>query len=239
MICPHCEWEISGRPLKRCPRCKKRMDGVAPAPSPTPPNNVAQSVPASSAPFTVDSLLPITAITADTPANVGQTVPEEKLPEGISPEQAADAKESGPIGEAALALAETVSNANPETLTAEEARDMLVAFHELQSVPIVMLKGKDVPDSDDPKVAKHLDRGGRALHRLFKRHPDWYKGKVADLMDFVIVGMASSIPVQAVAMDWLKEKLAERKRKEAEKNAPPAPNPAPPAPKKEISPEVA
>ena len=225
-VCPLCShnWTQKGRPLKRCPKCRKFMDKTS---SPTPPTIVGsiEESPASSS-FS----LPITEVSKPAPpSNAGQSVAEEKLPEGVSEEQMRDLKESGPIGEAGLALAESLANASPETLTVEEVHDIVVSITELQAIPISLLTGKDDFDSQDEKTAKHLDRASRAGYRLFKRHPEFYKGKVADIIDGVIFGAGLTMPIQAAAFVWVKEKMAENKaKKDAEKKPSPAPATSPP-----------
>lgn len=225
-ICSFCNWEYGGKALKRCPKCRRTIGFAASRPAPpAPPNIVGDSAPAPTAPFD----LPITETIAVPPSNPGEAVKEEPLPEGVSAEQMADLKDSGPAGEALAGLAEGIANANPESITADEIKDMLIAVNELQCIPLEIVFDETLPSTEDPEVDKRLTRASRAGYRLFKRHPDWYKGKVADLIDGGILALGATGPLQIVALKLLKKKVQEAKQKKAAQNqAPPPTSQTPP-----------
>lgn len=215
----------------KCPKCKGQdLSPLTTEPSSasieantsSPTMNTTVSASPSLENSSISSNLPISGISS---SDFGSVLPpdnaenppieEEPLPEGVTQEAMADLKGMGPQGEAAADLVNTMSQLpeSPEQLTVEECTDIFVSIYELEAIPIVMIFDKDVKDADDPRIFKHLQSSGRALYRYFRRHPEKYKGGMADMLDMIIIFMGATLPIQTAGIEFLRGWLKERKEK--------------------------
>ncbi len=146
------------------------------------------------------------------PSAPPQNVREEPITNDTIDEEAlSDARAEGGMVSSLASIAKEGA-LTPEELTPEECADICSALYEIEGLGLAGV-GFKTPDLEPERA----ERAGRALARIFKRHPEWVKGKVADLLDGAIIFSLLGAPLITFAGVKVKEFLAKRKsKKEAE-----------------------
>ena len=161
------------------------------------------------------------SITDDTleftpPPSTGGEIPEPEPIDSDTQEAINDAKAEGGIAGLAAEMVKEGA-VTPSELTEEECVDVVVAVYELEGLGLSAVGYESKPISDESGAPlPRAQRAGRALNRIFKRHPDLVKGGMADLLDGAIIIGILGAPVAGFGLSKLKERS---ERKKAEKKA--------------------
>lgn len=183
------------------------------SPSETPEESSSETPEESAKESDVSKYISKDSLTFDEPEKSFDSTPDEE-PLSTENESHEDAKAEGGIPQIVDNLGDT-SGALDVTYDADDCADIIIAIYEAESLAMAGL-GKNISDIENDKAK----RGGRALARIFKRHPDLLKGKWGDIVDGLIVLSILGGPIAKVGFDELRKYLKKREDEKTKATTP-------------------